>query len=146
MPAAASGAKRASVHYHFFTADTFRAANIPILGLRLELLPRSRGRRTFWPREAFWGNRHHFRMVLRRLLKPLEECQERRRSSRLIAIAVLEAMHSTQPHGDYKIMRFIAALLELAAFHSFHGMIFTATLGEQRAVLDREQGRALQRR
>ncbi|KAJ8600143.1 hypothetical protein CTAYLR_008265, partial [Chrysophaeum taylorii] len=158
MPTAAASPKRASVHYHFFTADTFRAANIPILGLRLELLPRSRRREAVeLLAEAFWGNRKHFRMVLRRL-KPFEECQAIALvddTLGLIAIAVVEAMHSTQPHGDYKILyvhafvaradlrkrpglklgtRFIAALLELAAFHSFHSVIFTATLGERASV------------
>ncbi|KAJ8601922.1 hypothetical protein CTAYLR_008106 [Chrysophaeum taylorii] len=158
MPTAAANAKRASVHYHFFTDDTFRAANIPILGLRLELLPRSRRREAVeLLAEAFWGNRRHFRMVLRRL-KPFEECQAIALvddTLGLIAIAVVEAMHSTQPHGNYKILyvhafvvradlrkrpglklgtRFIAALLELAAFHSFHSVIFTATLGERASV------------
>ncbi|KAJ8611553.1 hypothetical protein CTAYLR_007719 [Chrysophaeum taylorii] len=150
------GAKR--VHYHFFTDDTFRAANIPILGLRLELLPRSRRREAVeLLAEAFWGNRPHFRMVLRRL-KPFEECQAIALvddTLGLIAIAVVEAMHSTKPRGNYKILyvhafvarvdlrkrpglklgtRFIAALLELAAFHSFHSVIFTATLGERASV------------
>ncbi|KAJ8611551.1 hypothetical protein CTAYLR_007716 [Chrysophaeum taylorii] len=156
MPAADPGAKR--VHYHFFATDTFRATNIPILGLRLELLPRSRRREAVeLLAEAFWGNRKHFRMVLRRL-KPFEECQAIALvddTLGLIAIAVVEGMHSTQPHGNYKILyvhafvvradvrkrpglklgtRFIAALLELAAFHSFHSMIFTATLGERASV------------
>ncbi|KAJ8601920.1 hypothetical protein CTAYLR_008104 [Chrysophaeum taylorii] len=170
MPTAAANAKRASVHYHFFTTDTFRAANIPILGLRLELLPRSRRREAVeLLAEAFWGNRKHFRMILRRLA-PFEECQAIALvddTLGLIAIAVVEALHSTKPHGDYKILyvhafvvradlrkrpglklgeknfgvisnefrsRFIAALLELAAFHSFHSMIFTATLGERASV------------
>ncbi|KAJ8607321.1 hypothetical protein CTAYLR_010531 [Chrysophaeum taylorii] len=167
MPAAAAGPKR--VHYHFFATDTFRAANIPILGLRLELLPRSRRREAVeLLAEALWGNRRHFRMVLRRH-KPFEECQAIALvddTLGLIGIAVVEAMHSTKPHGDYKILyvhafvvranlrkrpgsqearreelrrqirctRFIAALLELAAFHSFHSMIFTATLGERASV------------
>ncbi|KAJ8611549.1 hypothetical protein CTAYLR_007713 [Chrysophaeum taylorii] len=123
---------RASTTTSSPTRHVPRREHIPILGLRLELLPRSRRREAVeLLAEAFWGNRRHFRMVLRRL-KPFEECQVRR--AVVVVAFVLARARRRLGSADSSCTRFIAALLELAAFHSFHSMIFTATLGERGSV------------